>query len=93
MEKIMVEGVEMLAGKMDISGVNILLVKTAKGALGCGYINLAAAEKFGHALAVVSGVNDYSDMLAAEVKAVSSAAAGMGVLVGMSGKEALLKMI
>ena len=92
MEKILVDDIEMQAGVMDIFGVNILLIKSGHGALGCGYINLAAAEKFGHALAIVSGVNDYDDMLNAEVKSVSSAAAALGVTAGISGKEALLKM-
>ena len=49
-------------------GIKILLIKAGKGALGCGYINMAAAEKFNHALAIVSGVASYEDMLAAEVK-------------------------
>ena len=57
--------------------------------LGCGYVSLAAAEKFGHALAVVSGVASYDDMLAAKVGAVSTAAAALGVETGMSGREAL----
>ena len=92
MEKIIVDGVTMEAGCMSIGEINILLIKTAKGALGCAYLNMAAAEKFDHALAIVSGVANYDDMLKAEIKSVSSAAAEMGVTVGMSGKEALLKM-
>ena len=89
MEKILVEDKAMMAGSMDMYGVKILLITSGKGALGCGYINLAAAEKFGHALAIVSGVKTYEDMLNAEVKAVSPAAAAAGVKPGMSGREAL----
>jgi uncharacterized protein YunC (DUF1805 family) len=92
MEKILVDDIEMQAGVMDIFGVNILLIKSGHGALGCGYINLAAAEKFGHALAIVSGVNDYDDMFNAEVRSISKAAAELGVSVGMSGFEALKLM-
>ena len=92
MEKITVNGVDYRAGSWDMFGVKILLIKGTRGALGCGYINLAAAEKFGHALAVVSGVADYNEMLAAEVKAVSSAAAKLGITPGMTGKEALEKL-
>jgi uncharacterized protein YunC (DUF1805 family) len=43
-------------------------------------------------LAIVSGVKNYDDMLKAEVKAVSAAAAALGVAAGMSGKEALAKL-
>ncbi len=92
MEKITFNNVDFNAGTMEISGVKILLINAEKGSLGCAYINLAAAEKFGHALAIVSGVNSYEDMLNAEVKSVSSAAAALGVAIGMSGKEALMKM-
>lgn len=92
MEKFIVENNTFEFGCWDMFGVNILLIKGGKGALGCGYINLAAAEKFGHALAIVSGVSTGDDMLNAEIKAVSSAAAALGVTVGMSGKDALLKM-
>ena len=80
------------AAVLQTRRVKILLIKGTRGALGCGYINLAAAEKFGHALAIVSGVADYNEMLAAEVKAVSSAAAELGITPGMTGKEALEKL-
>ena len=93
MEKIIFENQEFDAGSWDMYGVKILLIKAARGALGCGYLNLEAAEKFGHPLAIVSGVATYEDMLNAEVKAVSSAASALGVSVGMSGKEALIKML
>ena len=80
------------AGCWDMFGIKILLIKAGKGALGCGYINMAAAEKFNHALAIVSGVASYEDMLAAEVKSVSPAAEALGVKTGMTGREALLLM-
>ena len=80
------------AGCWDMFGVNILLIKATKGALGCGYINLVAAEKFNHALAIVSGVSTYDDMLLAEVKSVSPAAEALGIKPGMTGREALLIM-
>jgi uncharacterized protein YunC (DUF1805 family) len=60
--------------------------------LGCGYLSVEAAERLGDALAIVTGVKSYEDMLKAEVKKVSSAAALLGVKEGMSGKEALLIM-
>lgn len=92
MEKIIFENQEFDAGSWDMYGVKILLIKAARGALGCGYLNLDAAEKFGHPLAIVSGVAGYEDMFAAKVKAVSAAAGKLGVVPGMSGIEALKKM-
>ena len=57
-----------------------------------GRITSATADKTGDALAVVSGVKNYDDMLKDEVTAVSAAAAALGVAAGMSGKEALAKL-
>ena len=92
MEKIRVGNMALSAGAMDLLGVKILAVQTGRGALVCGYFSLETAEKFGHALAIVRGVASYEDMLNAEVAAVSTAAAALGVTVGMSGLAALQKM-
>lgn len=70
----------------------ILVIKAKNGLLGCGYISLDTAERVGDAVAIVSGVKNFDDMLNAQVKSVSSAAAKLGVVPGMSGRDALLKM-
>ena len=70
----------------------ILVIKAGNGFLGCGYISLETAEKVGDAVAIVCGVKNFDDMLNAQVKNVSSAAAKFGVEPGMSGRDALLKM-
>ena len=93
MEIFEVDGMKFEAGSLDMFGVKILLIRGGRGALGCGYLSLDAAEKFGHALAIVKGVAAYGDMLSAEVAAVSAAAAALGVSVGMSGLEALKKLV
>ncbi len=92
MEKISFNNTNFDAGTMEIAGVKIMLINAKNGSLGCAYLNLAAAEKFNHALAIVSGVASYEDMFNAEVKSVSNAAAAMGVTVGMNGFEALKMM-
>ena len=48
--------------------------------------------KSGDALAIVTGVNSYEQMLEKPVVAASVAAQALGVRIGMSGKEALLCM-
>ncbi|MBQ4106100.1 MAG: DUF1805 domain-containing protein [Lentisphaeria bacterium] len=70
----------------------LLVIYAPKGVLGCGYLSLAAAEKFSDPLAIVTGVRTYDDMLRAEIKQVSTAAAALGVKPGMTGREALLMM-
>jgi len=67
----------------------LLIARGGKGMLACGYINPATCDKTGEACAIVTGVKGFDDMLEAKVVAVSRAAAGLGVQVGLSGREAL----
>ena len=71
----------------------ILIIKAPRGFLGCGYFSLETAEKLGDAAVIVKGVKNFDDMLAAQVKGLSPAAAALGITAAMTGKEALLKLI
>ena len=77
------------AHRIELYGASLLIIEGPRGFLACGYINLQTAEKLNPAAAVVTGVRDFGDMLAAKVVAVSSAAADLGARQGMSGREAL----
>lgn len=81
------------AWKIPTAHVSILVIAAPKGMLCCGYISMEAAEKFNDPAAVVTGVKTFEDMLNASVVKVSSSAAALGVVPGMSGREALLKMV
>lgn len=67
----------------------LLMIIGQTGFVGCGFINIDAAEKLNIAAATVTGVKSFEDVLNAEVKAVTSKAQTMGVRVGMKGKEAV----
>jgi uncharacterized protein YunC (DUF1805 family) len=67
----------------------LLIIKGSKGFLACGYINCETCNKTGEACAVVTGVKTHTEMLRAEIKAVSAAAEQLGVRIGMKGEEAL----
>ncbi|MBC7114997.1 MAG: hypothetical protein PWR09_1073 [Archaeoglobi archaeon] len=91
----------MLQVKMmrDFTGISIemensklLIIKAEKGIIGCGFISIDAAEKFGEAVAVISGVSSIEEMLEKPVVKVSEKARELGIKEGMSGKEALEKM-
>ena len=92
MDKVLIDGRELRADAIPLFGAKLLVIQAKNGMLGCGYLNLATAEKLGHALAVVTGVACYEDMLRAEVKLVSEAARKLGVTPGMTGADALRKM-
>ena len=69
----------------------LLVISGSKGCLTCGYLSLEAFERNGDAAAIVRGVNNYQEMLTAEVQMVSSLGQQLGVKPGMTGAEALAK--
>ncbi len=67
----------------------LLMIIGKTGFVGCGFINIDAAEKLNVAAATVTGVRSFEDVLNAEVKTVTSKAKTKGFRVGMKGKEAV----
>lgn len=70
---------------------NMIIIECAKGYLMCGYLNMAAAEKFGDAAVLVGGA-DFDAVLANPIKGMTSAAAALGVKEGMTGTQAAAVM-
>lgn len=92
MDKIEIDSKSFQGYTIPTSKASLLAIRAEKGMLACGYLKVETADKIGDALAIVTGVNCYDDMLKKTVVAISSAAAELGVQIGMSGKDALLKM-
>jgi uncharacterized protein YunC (DUF1805 family) len=67
----------------------LLMIIGQIGFVGCGFINIEAAEKLNAAAATVAGVKNFEDVLYAEVKAATSKAQEKGARVGMKGKEVM----
>ena len=93
MDTVQLDGHTLDAVTFPTQNTKILVIRAARGLLGCGYISAETAAKVGDALAIVSGVSNYEDMLQASVKAVSPAAEALGVRPGMTGRDALLKLL
>lgn len=93
MDTVQLDNQSLEAVTLPTPNTKILVVRARLGILGCGYISLETAVKVGDALAVVSGVSNYEEMLAAPVKAVSPAAEALGIRPGMTGRDALKKMV
>ncbi|MDP6524269.1 MAG: DUF1805 domain-containing protein [Kiritimatiellia bacterium] len=74
--------------RVSLPNAPVLMLVGSKGFLGCGYFGVDVADKVGHALAVVSGVSSFDDMLGATVKAFSTAAGDIGITTEMTGAEA-----
>lgn len=92
MEKITVDGEICTAYTIPTTNASMLMINSKCGMLACGYIKVETADKLGDALAIVTGVNSYEQMLEKPVVAASIAAQALGVRIGMSGREALLCM-
>ncbi|HTY45917.1 MAG TPA: DUF1805 domain-containing protein [Patescibacteria group bacterium] len=69
---------------------NLVLLKGRKGYVMCGYLNMASAEKFNDAAAMVTGVATIADALKAQVRACTTAARTMGIYEGQAVREALM---
>jgi len=67
----------------------LVLIIGRTGFVGCGFVNMEAAEKFNLLAATVSGVKSFDDVLNSEIKAATSKAQAQGVKVGMKGKDAI----
>jgi uncharacterized protein YunC (DUF1805 family) len=90
MEHVSVESVGPATGvHVKLPNADFLLILGKKGYLMCGYLNMETAEKKGDAAAIVKNVASFEDVLSAKVVSVSSFAEKLGVLVGMTGREAL----
>ena len=92
-----------LAGKqargyvIPLGSVNLVVVVTDKGMVGCGAIDVAALNSFGYPAARVrpskgSSISSIEDLLAGIIKEANPAAEKMGVNVGHSGRETIYMM-
>ena len=67
----------------------LLVAKGSKGYAACAYITTDAADKFGEACVIFSGVATHEAFLDAPVAKASKAAKALGVKDGMPGRDAL----
>lgn len=89
MTPLTIDGIECQGIHVSTGKSNILLIQAAGGFLGCGYFDIAVANRLGDAAAIVTGVKNFDDMLEARVVRLSEAAQAAGVSEGMTGREAL----
>jgi uncharacterized protein YunC (DUF1805 family) len=73
-------------------------IHTSKGLVGCGIYDIRAANEFNLAVAIARGtpakpLRNPEDLFNAKILEVSQAAERLGISVGMTGKEAVEKML
>jgi len=82
---------------IPLGPVNLVMVVTDVGMVGCGAFDVAALDNFGYPAARVratrgSSVATIDDLLVGAIKDANAAAIRLGVEIGMSGREALDRM-
>ena len=80
------------------SGGQYCAIHTSRGIVGCGIFDVACANHFGMALAIARGtpqapLRQPEDLYVARIAALSEAASRLGIEMGMTGLEALGKML
>lgn len=91
-DQIEIDGQTFKALDLETEKAHLLLIQTQNGFLGCGYFSIETANKLGESVALVSGVSSYQDCLEAKVHTLSNSAQEKGLVVGMTGREALLAL-
>ena len=66
-----------------------LLIKGSKGSLSCGYLDINTAEMLDESICIVSGVNNFDDMMSSEVIKLTTSAKKLGIYKGMLGSEVI----
>lgn len=92
MANVIVDGKSFMGTHIKTGRGDLLLIQGERGFLGCSYFSVAAADRVGDAIALVTGVSNLTEMLDAEVVDASAAAKGLGIDAGMSGREALARL-
>ncbi len=91
-EQIKLENGSALGLKMDMEKAPLLVIRAGCGFVMCGYLNMDTANKLGDVAVRVTGVRSFEDVLNAKAVDVSLAAKSLGIIVGMTAKDALNKM-
>lgn len=82
------------AMRMQLKGCALLAIVSEQKPdvwMACGYVDILRAEKWDHALGIVSGVDNFEQMLTANIKALSTKAKAFGATEGMTGRDFLEK--
>jgi len=80
------------------AGGQFCSILTGRGLVGCGIYDVKTAERFGQAVAIARGtpqlpLAESEDLLEARIVELTPQAAALGVTAGMTGREAVERML
>jgi uncharacterized protein YunC (DUF1805 family) len=92
------EGGEAVGSTYQWPGGQYCAIHTDKGLVGCGIYDIRSANEFSLAVAIARGtpakpLREPEDLFNAKILEVSKAAEALGVAPGMTGREAVEKML
>lgn len=94
---VMIENHTFIAISVQLPKTNLLVVKNDKGYIMCGALDVALLNEKLKDRKIIAGraigVKTIDQLLEAPLESVTIEAENMGIIKGMVGKEALLKMI
>jgi len=91
-EQITLENGTALGLKFEMQNAPLLVIKTDKGFVMCGYLDIDMANTLGDVAVKVRGVNTFEDVLDAQVVGITQAAADLGIDIKMNARDALERM-
>lgn len=91
-EQIALKNGTALGLKFEMQNASLLVIKADKGFVMCGYLDIGTAEVLGDVAVRVRGVSSFEDVLNAQVVDATQPAKELGIVIGMSGKDALERM-
>lgn len=96
-EHVTINGKKIEGHVIPIGSVNLVFAKAENGLVGCGAIDVIALEKFQISAAKVRPISSPSvrtldELLTGEIVAVNQFAQTKGITIGMSGKDALIRL-
>ncbi len=73
----------------ELTGKNLIVLRGSRGYVMCGYLDLAASEKFNDVAVKITGVSTIDDALKARVVSCTTAAMKAGIAPGQNIQDVL----
>jgi len=87
-----VNGVMVEGFCLPIPPSNLIFITTPGGFVGCGFFDMRTFEKLGIAAVRITGVSTLEELLAGRIMELTESAETLGVGIGMTGYDALLRI-
>lgn len=92
-KSVLINTVEVHTILVPLAQANLVIAVAPKDLVMCGYLDISVAQKIGDAACVVTGVESVEELLEKPVVKLTQQAKALGISLGVSGRQALEKML